>query len=214
MLFSALTVAQRTVSDLRQCHESLVDAEIRLVEAISEVDSLKEENAHITQAIAALENTVNQSRLREQAVKHQLKTVHDKAKRLLRSLSEEERAIMLEYSQLPTIEDLNNEIEAVNTRLQLMAEGNPHAVHAYENREKEIESKQQRLAQIAQDLETTRGQIGDIRGEWEPRLDELVATISDGFSHNFAQIGCAGQVGVHKDEDFEKWSIQIQVRFR
>jgi chromosome segregation ATPase len=191
-----------------------VEAEIRLVEAISEVESLDAEYAHITEAIAALENNVAQVRHREQDVKNQLKAVRDRATRLLRTLSEEDRAAIHEYSQLGTIEELNNEIEAVNTRLNLMAEGNPHAVQAFENREKEIEAKQQRLEQLAHELQTTRGQIGAIRGEWEPRLDELVAKISDGFAHNFAQIGCAGQVGVHKDDDFEKWSIQIQVRFR
>lgn len=212
---AALAIAyQTTVSELRQGHEGLVDAEIRLVEAISEVDSLKAENEGIIRAIAEAENIKAQSIQREQAVRDKLKSLQDQAKRLIRTLSDEDRAMMQEYSQLPSIEDLENEIEAVNSRLNLMAEGNPQAVHAYENREKEIASKQQRLEQIAQDLEATRAKIAEIRKEWEPRLDELVSTISDGFSHNFAQIGCAGQVGVYKDEDFEKWSIQIQVRFR
>ena len=57
--------------------------------------------------------------------------------------------------------------------------------------------------------------IDRIRAKWEPELDQLVALISDAFFHNFAQIGCAGQVGVHKDdEDFGQWAIRIEVKFR
>jgi chromosome segregation ATPase len=191
-----------------------VEAEIRLVEAISEVDSLKIENQHINQRIETLENTIRTLQTRKDALVKEYTRINRDTQRLLRTISEEEKVIMAEFSSLPTLEDLANEIEAVNTRLQLMAEGNPHAVQAYENREREIEQKESTLEKIAESLETTRAQIQGIRGQWEPELDKLVDQISRGFAHNFEQIGCAGQVGVHKDEDFEKWSIQIQVRFR
>jgi hypothetical protein len=45
-------------------------------------------------------------------------------------------------------------------------------------------------------------------------VDQLISQINDAFSYNFEQISCAGEVGVHKDEDFEKWAIEIKVKFR
>jgi chromosome segregation ATPase len=63
-------------------------------------------------------------------------------------------------------------------------------------------------------LETIAQNVMKIRGKWEPKLDTLIAKISDAFSYNFEQIGCAGEVNVHKDDDFDQWAIQIKVKFR
>lgn len=133
----------------------------------------------------------------------------------LHALSAEEQAIVTEYKALASLEELNTEIQAVDARLELMADGNPQAIKEYEKRENSIENTQRKLEEIANRLGAMQGQITSIREQWEPKLDKLVADISDAFSHNFQKIGCAGQVGVYKDEeDFENWSIQIQVRFR
>ena len=78
----------------------------------------------------------------------------------------------------------------------------------------QFKAAQEKLDNNTQQLEATRESIREIREQWEPELDAIVSKISDGFSHNFQKIKCAGQVGVYKDEDFEKWAIQIQVRFR
>ncbi|KAF2272846.1 P-loop containing nucleoside triphosphate hydrolase protein [Westerdykella ornata] len=212
---ASLTIEyQKAVAALRQAHESLVEAEIRLIEANSELDSVKRENREINETLAALESKYNELDRQKRDLSARYKDITRNAKRLFPTLSEEEREYLRDYSQLASMEELNTEIEAVNTRLGLMAEGNSHVVEAFENREREIAHKGEVLQKLAERLEKTRANIRTIREQWEPRLDELVATISDGFSHNFAQIGCAGQVGVHKDEDFEHWSIQIQVRFR
>lgn len=192
----------------------MVEAELRLIEANSEVDGFMADNAHILRvldekkaAVRELEETIKD---RTAAYKRDIKI----AERIIKDLTEDERSIVREFSNLASVEELDNEITAVNARLDLMAEGNPHAIHAYERRQQQIEKAQESLSTVAEDLEEKREQIRQIRERWEPELDQLVAKISDGFSHNFQQIGCAGQVGVYKDEDFENWSIQIQVRFR
>lgn len=213
-VFLSLTASQKAVSVLRHVCENLVEAELRLVEANSEVDSLKAENNDIIQTLENLRNRVRELEAQRVSKTNEHNQKSRRTQQSINELPDEEKVIMVEYSALPTIEDLSNEIEAVHARLHLMADGNPQAVKAYESRERDIEQKKANLDTIAENLQTTRSQIHEIRGQWEPRLDELIATISDGFSHNFAQIGCAGQVGVHKDEDFEKWSVQIQVRFR
>lgn len=199
---------------LRVFQENLVEAEIRLVEASSEVDALKHDNADIERGLAELGTTVTNLEARRTALKTKGRRLVAETQKILDTLTEEESALVDEYAKLESMEDLTNEIEAVEARLGMMADGNPQAVKAYENREVEIEKKEESLSRIEGALDETRSSITEIRAQWEPRLDELIATISDGFSHNFDKIGCAGQVGVHKDEDFEAWSIQIQVRFR
>ncbi|KAF2258257.1 structural maintenance of chromosomes protein-like protein 5 [Lojkania enalia] len=214
---SALKVASLTldyvkaVATLRQAHENLVEAEIRLIEANCEVESLKDENAHITQALQDKKAAFKQLDAQKKTRTSQYNNMVRRLQQDLNDLSEEEMDLARKYQESP---DLDNEIAVVETRLQMMADGNPSVVRAYEKREQEIENTQRKLQKIADDLSSTQAEITSIRDQWEPELDRLVAKISDGFSHNFEQIGCAGQVGVYKDEDFENWSIQIQVRFR
>lgn len=217
---TALTAAALTVdcakafSRVRQCHENLVEADIRLAEADSELNSLKDENADILQTLETKKQAVKALEVEKKALVAQYNRIITKVKQEMGNYTEEENEIIAEFSSLPNQDELNNEIETITAKLGLMADGNPDAVRAYENRERDIQQTEQKKEDIAGGLETTRSQITEIKEQWEPRVDELVRQISDGFSHNFAKIGCAGQVGVYKDEDFENWSIQIQVRFR
>ena len=178
------------------------------------MESLKAEKESIDRALTTKQDMVKQLEAQRKSLKDQHNKIVRNLNAINSTLSEEETAIMREASELASIEDLENEIAAVQSRLELMAEGNPNAIRAYENREREIEETQRKLGEIAEQQRTTKDQLKEIREQWEPQLDELVKKISDGFSHNFAQINCAGQVSVHKDEDFENWSIQIEVKFR
>ncbi|KAF2689337.1 P-loop containing nucleoside triphosphate hydrolase protein [Lentithecium fluviatile CBS 122367] len=212
---AALTIEHaRALVQLRALYESHVEAEIRLIEANSEVDGYKADNRGIQTNLQQKEAEVKelQNRLKDKRAAHGRQ--HKIALQLTNNVTQEEKEMIKGYSELQTIEALDDEIAAIAARLDLMAEGNPNAIKAFEKREQEIEALQSKLDNVSGQLESTRASIAGIREQWEPELDALVAKISDGFSHNFQQIGCAGQVDVYKDEDFENWSIQIQVRFR
>lgn len=212
---AALTLEYATsLSQLRVLHESQLEAEIRLIEANSEVEGYATDNAGILQALEQRKSQIKEFESQKARKSAEFKTAYSAAQRIIRELTDINRDIVQEFSELPSEESLDNEITAVAARLELMAEGNPNAVKAFEKREQDIKTAQEKLESMAERLETARERIREIREHWEPELDQLVAQISDGFSHNFQQIGCAGQVGVYKDEDFEQWSIQIQVRFR
>lgn len=200
---------------MRTFHESLIEAEIRFIEAKSELNALRNENSTMIQRQQTKEAEVQDiaariKRLRDEYIKKTAATQQD-----IETLTEEERQIVLEYRQLPSFDDLEQEIQAVTARLEMMAEGNPGAIRAYEKREEDINRTREKLEQYTASLAETREKITEIREQWEPQLDVLIKKISDAFAHNFQQIGCAGEVGVHKDEeDFDNWSIQISVRFR
>ncbi len=70
-----------------------------------------------------------------------------------------------------------------------------------------VAEKRKALDDINERLET-------IRKQWEPRVEDLVTSIDKAFGRNFAQITCAGEVKLRKDDDFSKWAIDIRVRFR
>ena len=139
--------------------------------------------------------------------------MHAEVREVQKTMTEVDRAIYEEF-QNAGIEDLDNEIFAVTSRLNLMEHGNPDAIKAFEARKRDIEKIERTMRESQAKMEQNRLQITEIREQWEPELDRIVSTINDAFSHNFERIGCAGHVGVKKDEDFDKWAIQIEVRFR
>jgi len=98
--------------------------------------------------------------------------------------------------------------------LDYVHEGNSGALREFESRKAKIDKLAFRLRESEKKLETYTRTIARIREKWEPVLDKLIQEISTAFSYNFEQIGCAGEVGVHKDDDFDLWSIEIKVKFR
>jgi chromosome segregation ATPase len=113
-----------------------------------------------------------------------------------------------------TPDELQTNVDTTQARLEMTTGGNAGIIAEYEDRGRKIERDRGKLENIGSTLENLQSSITEIKDQWEPRLDALVAQISEAFGENFAQIQCAGEVGVHKDDDFEQWAIQIRVKFR
>ena len=45
-------------------------------------------------------------------------------------------------------------------------------------------------------------------------LRAVVSKIGENFSRSFESIGCAGEVRLDENDDFEKWGIEVWVRYR
>lgn len=203
------------VTQLRSFLESLVEAEIRSIEARSETKALEMENKAILDRQKTKQNEIAALQKENEVNRRAYEALIRTTQQMLRELTPAENEIVNEYRTLTSVEELENEITAVTARLDMMAEGNPGAIKTYENREQQIRDCRKKLDQVISDLDSTKQEIAEIRGKWEPQLDALMSRISDAFSHNFEQIGCAGEVSVYKDEeDFDKWSVRIKVRFR
>jgi structural maintenance of chromosomes protein 5 len=181
------------------------------VEALSERDALNEENKHTKDML---------ERLRESVRK--LETEYEKSRQEAKALERECRAIRFteeEEQFVPPLEEISEEeldrqIQLDEARLGLLHTDNPNAVREFEERGKLIDSLKTKLERLKTNVTTTQDVINEVKSRWEPQLDSLVQQISDAFADNFNRMGCAGQVTIHKDEDFDKWSLQIQVKFR
>jgi structural maintenance of chromosomes protein 5 len=203
------------VGALRKQNDQQHEAELWLIEASSEVETLQEHSKDVRILIAARKQAVqelNQDSARLLQVCKKLKT---EFLRLQDTFSNEEQAIAAEVCANSTIEELDGEMTTIKQRMELVTGGSPLIVQLFEKRATEIEQLTEKINQIEGDMEGLDGEIRSTREKWEPELDKLVKEISDAFSHNFDQIGCAGQVGItKKEDDFGQWAIEIQVKFR
>jgi chromosome segregation ATPase len=160
---------------------------------------------------------------RSDAMKKKLPEVN----RVARIVSEQEDLHEL-YTALAehTSEQLEADIDSEKAHLELVQGGNANVIKEFEEREKQIEKLRDKVSEFQDQLSEYDDAINEVRSKWEPKLEELVKSISDAFSDSFARIGCAGQVTLDKAEDepgpngepggsnFDQWSIQIQVKFR
>ena len=202
------------VNALQKLYTDLIESVLLFIEAESDLETLDARNHEINDSLAEREAEVQNlitevARARQEADTH-LRAVNE----MTETRTQREFEIQNEQSDQQTSDELEIEIESLRARLDMGHDGNPHILREYEERGQKIEKGREKLARVDGELVRLEQQIGELRGRWEPELDALIAKISDAFGENFARIGCAGQVGVHKDEEFESWSIQVLVKFR
>ena len=203
-----------TVITLQRAYTGLIEAELLLLEARSDHETMEARNHDVTARVVDAERQVRDLTQMQNEARKVARDLIEKCNDMVASRSESHQTIQSEQSQEQTPEELENVIEGLHARLDMVHEGNPNVMREYEDRGRKIERTREKLVGIEKELSRLDENITDLRGQWEPELDALIAKISHAFGDNFARIGCAGQVEVYKDEDFENWAVQVLVKFR
>ena len=203
-----------SVEAMRGLHIQLFEAEILYIEAKSDIEQLRALHAEEERLLEERRAEVAELLEVQQRLLAVGKTLQDQCAVLGPNLSDFEREVHEEIGNWEP-EQMETEIQSVHARLEMTGGGaNQNILREYEQRARRIEERRARLNELDATLEEIEGKIAEVQEQWEPRLDALVAQISEAFAENFARIQCAGEVTVYKDEDFEQWAIQIKVKFR
>ncbi|KZT37531.1 P-loop containing nucleoside triphosphate hydrolase protein [Sistotremastrum suecicum HHB10207 ss-3] len=113
-----------------------------------------------------------------------------------------------------TLDELHNKLAELKSQLGLNLATNADVIRTFENREREIESLNEKIEKKERAYLRIEKNINTAKAEWLPALQELVDSINEKFSAAFDRIGCAGEVRISENEDYEKWAIDILVKFR
>ncbi|KAI5846095.1 P-loop containing nucleoside triphosphate hydrolase protein [Tricharina praecox] len=207
---------ERLVGEVVDLRGELIKLRIRYAEAMSCEKLYEEKNADIIARRNDKQVEVEQLNREYVRLKAKTRQLLDGAKEAMTKITPEEGKQLLEtMPHERTVEELDDEIDAEESRLSLIHEGNPDAIRQFEQRTERIIELKAKIDSINQSLEEKRAAIQEVRQLWEPKLIKLVARVSDAFSKSFRKIGCAGEVQVFKhEESFEKWAIEILVSFR
>jgi chromosome segregation ATPase len=181
------------------------------MEAESDVGVLKAKNSEITQRLE--EGKQSLKRISEE-LEEQRNIAAEARAGAVAILTEENKDELAAKAKDKTVEDVEQAIQVEKAKLEVIQASNPAALEEYERYAARIERERANQANQEARMAELNEKINTIKSQWEPRLDQLVSQINDAFSYNFEQISCAGEVGVHKDEDFDKWAIEIKVKFR
>lgn len=185
-----------------------------LIEATSEFEILRERNSSVQELLEDQQRQVDSLATETQDLQKTAKVVLAKCQQILARVEDDLKTFLTGLPAGQTTAQLEDEIESEKARLELMHEGNGGVIREYEQRKRKIDALTARLDGTRNALTEIDDKIKELRDQWEPELDSLVGKISTSFSLNMEQISCAGEVGVHKDEDFDQWAIQIRVKFR
>ncbi|KAJ3240298.1 Structural maintenance of chromosomes protein 5 [Chytriomyces hyalinus] len=126
------------------------------------------------------------------------------------AVREEVAAVKEKY----TLEELLDQLTRVQARADILANTDPKVLEQFERRALEIEAAKAKIEKIQQTILKLKASIERIRAIWEGQLNELVTKINNQFSKSLQNIGCAGEIKIGKEEDFNKWRIDILVKFR
>ncbi|CAI2185097.1 6636_t:CDS:10, partial [Funneliformis geosporum] len=119
-----------------------------------------------------------------------------------------------ELCQNMTLEELEDAVTSERAKAEMHYAVDPRVIDLYNKRKADIESLKSKLAVKTNRLSRLKNEMTVIKENWEPKLIELIEKISSTFSDAFDRIGCAGEVRISTHEDYEKWGIDILVKFR
>ncbi|EGO27756.1 hypothetical protein SERLADRAFT_354935 [Serpula lacrymans var. lacrymans S7.9] len=111
-------------------------------------------------------------------------------------------------------DQLRAELDTQRTKLEMNTHTNGSVVEQYEKRQAEISTLDQTVKTRENNAQKIERAIKNARDNWQPALERLVASIGKKFSAAFDRIGCAGEIRINPHEDYDKWAIDILVKFR
>ncbi|CAG8734677.1 15788_t:CDS:2, partial [Acaulospora morrowiae] len=167
---------------------------------------------------------LKQAHARYMEVDNKFNSAKSEAKRLLNEanakiedVDDETKLALQEISHGMSLEDLEDAVASERAKADLHIVVNPRVIETYERRRAEIEALKSRLSSKTRELTKLSDELTTLKVNFLaclPRLNELVKKISQEFSNAFDRIGCVGEVRVSTNEDYDKWGIDILVKFR
>ncbi|CBQ73825.1 related to SMC5-Structural maintenance of chromosomes, required for cell viability [Sporisorium reilianum SRZ2] len=116
--------------------------------------------------------------------------------------------------ELLDVDRLNAELRAESSKLELAEGVRPEVIDQYRARQHEIASMTSEIAELTELQTRTTDRISTTRAKWEPTLRRVIGEVSKQFSRAFDDMGLAGELRIVEDADFEKWKLEIMVKFR
>ncbi|KZT06482.1 P-loop containing nucleoside triphosphate hydrolase protein [Laetiporus sulphureus 93-53] len=140
--------------------------------------------------------------------KAKLESVDDELRERFKEI--EERGEAREKKSEQVLADL----EEKRAQLDMNMHTNAGVVEQYRRRQAEIETLTKTIEERERKAGRIERAIKTARDHWQPALEALVSSIGKKFSAAFDRLGCAGEVRISEHEDYDKWAIDILVKFR
>ncbi|KTW32059.1 DNA repair ATPase SMC5 [Pneumocystis jirovecii RU7] len=198
-----------------QTTNKMVSMSIREIQKNDNYSEIIEKSSEIVAKIDDIKKSYDELKEVTQNLKNIAAEKLEIARKNLENVDEEtQKEMEKQIEQDITEELLNEQIEFEKGKLEFIYQTNPNVISQFEKREYDIETLKKRINEFELRLQKTQLDIDNLRAIWEPKLDDIVSGINSNFSEAFEYIGCVGEVRIGKNNGFDKWRIEILVKFR
>ncbi|KAI8988303.1 P-loop containing nucleoside triphosphate hydrolase protein [Mycotypha africana] len=218
---SLLAECEECLGKVIDYHKTMILASINYLHCSTKHTSVKQFAKQHSKDLEAAEREMNNIKVHyanaNNDVKRHMQHCRDAGQGLPDELTEKWKEIVQIWKAegLPiTLEDLENKIAVQQGKKDGMRFANPHAMEHYEERKKEIQRLEEKIDKNKQVLDELKAKIDGLKNQWAPMIHSLVERINEKFTAAFQRIRCVGAVSVAEDPDFDKWGINIHVKFR
>ncbi|KAJ3219302.1 Structural maintenance of chromosomes protein 5 [Dinochytrium kinnereticum] len=184
------------------------------IELLSRKKFIEEKMTSLRERHSIIETAWANINVQWETAKSEARNLKEAAEHLTTEYTMEERKDMTLIREGRTLADLEDMLGQSRARADILSCSNSRAKQEYDTLVAEIQSCQQKIEKRDRSIERVRQSMHDVKEEWFPELRRLIEITSDAFSKSFERIGCAGEVKIHEDDDYEKWGINILVKFR
>ncbi|KAF9347906.1 Structural maintenance of chromosomes protein 5 [Mortierella sp. AD094] len=200
--------------ECQRLFSKLTVATLNQLQAHSELQAIKTECLERARQLKDMEDQYAAANEQYDEVKSRAKSILDNAKEEYNTLEPEDVPEFQEVGKNVPLKELEDRLAGEQAKVDMQYTPNQSVIDKYEQRKGEISSAKEKVEAKEKKLAKIKSEIESIRGPWYTKLSHLVERISKGFSESFEKIGCAGEVKLGEHEDYDKWCIEILVKFR
>ncbi|OLL26458.1 Structural maintenance of chromosomes protein 5 [Neolecta irregularis DAH-3] len=210
---------QSKFEQLRESRLEEVLTESDYYYAANDLDIMKRHTQDLETALQVAQNKKQrlgeESKILASQAKKVLTTVHEELSKLTPDVQERvEEAAKESVRKGKSREDIEDLVNIERGKLENVVLSGDNVEHRFEVQQAEIRDLEFKIKTRRDRLNHINEQIQSIKKEWEPRLDTLVAKISERFTAAFHSINCNGEVHIGKRVEYRDWRIEILVKFR
>lgn len=212
-------LAERLLRTLTSMMEARADCDAMVLSSLHYTtqlnqctDALRERQSALREAHHALEQVLvafTQAKEETLACKRLYEQRMDECDDAMREAFREQYA-----DDTESVDQLEMQLNSAQAALDIPWGVGPNVVEAFRQRKAKV-------AQLKETIEATRleqtrfeAAIQRVENLWLPALETLIFNVNERFSAAFQRLGCAGEIRLARDEDYEKWGIDILVKFR
>ena len=214
------TILEKASHVMKMCDdiEMATDIKSKLIIPAFQQSKLRKKQALVHREMMREEENVKQSTEQMEINKKKFEEALGRAKEL-KAIATREAELTDELkneitSHKMSLDDVNAQISRIETAIKADVFTNPRVIKEYEERSHKIDTETSALKEAETALSKTKREIAETQGKWLPPLKEVVSKIDESFSQSMRDIQCEGHVKLAENEFFEKYAIEIYVRFR
>ncbi|CAG8478217.1 10797_t:CDS:10 [Diversispora eburnea] len=204
---------QNFLDESMQLFSGRVRASLLHLQAVSELHALERQTQDRDDALKQAHARFTDANKKFLAAKSEAKRLLNAANSENEEIDEETREALQELNGM-SLEELEDGLASDRAKANLHYTVDPNVIQTYDNRKAQIDDLKSKLLVKTNRLEVLMKEMATLRENWEPQLNELVKQISKEFSNAFDRIGCVGEVRISTNDDYDKWGIDILVKFR